>query len=84
MTAFFERNRRKYLAVLIIDASVNEAINLSLPGFGSLHLGLLVAALLATYCVAWISSSNRVQIAAAIVNGLLTVHYAMTYVSSLS
>jgi len=83
MTAFFERYRRKYFAVIIVGASWNEMINLTLPGFGSLHLALLAAAWIVLLAIGWTWSSPRVQLAVAAVNVLLTVHYAITFVPSL-
>src|SRR5438874_13814054 len=83
MTAFFERNRRKYMAVVIALAAVNEFINLSLPGFGSLQVALLVGTWIVLFSVGWVSPSTRVQLAVAAVNVLLTVYYAVTFVPSL-
>jgi len=83
MTAFFERNRRKYMAVVIALAAVNEFINLSLPGFGSLQVALLVGAWIVLFSVGWVSPSTRVQLAVAAANVLLTVYYAVTFVPSL-
>ena len=83
MTSFFDRNRRKYMAVLIVLAAVNEIINLSLPGFGSLHLGLLVAAWIVLFGVASTWPSHRVQLAMAAANVIFTIHYAMTFVPAL-
>jgi hypothetical protein len=83
MTAFFERNRRKYMAVVIALAAVNEIINLSLPGFGSLQLALLVAAWVLLFIVGWLLPANRVQLATAAANVLLTAYYAVTFVPSL-
>ena len=83
MTSFFDRNRRKYMAVLIVLAAVNEIINLSLPGFGSLHLGLLVLAWIVLFSLAWIWQSPRVQLVVAAANVLLTVHYAIAFLPSL-
>jgi hypothetical protein len=83
MTAFFERNRRKYMAVVFVLAASNELINLSLPGFGSLQVGLLVAAWLFLFTVGWVFSSPRVQLAIAAANVMLTAYYAVTFVPSL-
>ena len=44
MTDFFNRSRRTFMGVILILAITIEALNLSLPGFGSLHVGLLVLA----------------------------------------
>ena len=83
MTAFFDRNRRKYMAVVIVLAAINEIINVSLPGFGSLHVGLLVAAWIVLFGVAYTWQSHRVQLAVAAANVMLTLHYAMTFVPAL-
>ena len=83
MTAFFDRNRRKYMAVVIVLAAINEIVNVSLPGFGSFQLGVLVAAWIVLFGVAWTWQSNRVQVAVAAVNAMLTIYYAMTFVPSL-
>jgi hypothetical protein len=83
MTAFFERNRRKYLAVVAALAAVNGFINLSLPGFGSLQLALLVGAWIVLFGIGWLSPSTRVQLVIAAANVLLTVYYAVTFVPSL-
>ena len=83
MTGFFERNRRKYMAVVIALAAVNGLINLSLPGFGSLQLALLVGVWIVLFGVSWLSPSSRVQLAVAAANVLLTAYYAVTFVPSL-
>ena len=83
MTAFFERNRRKYMAVVVALAAVNEIINLSLPGFGSLQVALLVGAWIVLFSVGWVSPSIRVQLVVAAANVLLSAYYAVTFVPSL-
>ena len=83
MTAFFERTRRKYMAVVFAVAASNELINLSLPGFGSIQVALLVAAWLFLFAVGWVFASLRVQLAIAAANVMLTGYYAVTFVPSL-
>ena len=83
MTAFFERTRRKYMAVVFALAASNELINLSLPGFGSIQVALLVAAWLFLFTVGWAFASPRVQLAIAAGNLMLTAYYAVTFVPSL-
>lgn len=83
MTAFFERNRRKFMAVVLTLAVVNEVTNLSLPGFGSLHVGLLVAAWILLFCIGWVWQSHRVQLAVAAANVGLTAYYAVTFIPAL-
>jgi len=83
MTAFFDRNRRKFMAVVLTLAVVNEVTNLSLPGFGSLHVGLLVGAWIVILSVGWFWHSYRVQLAVAAANVALTVHYAVTFIPAL-
>jgi hypothetical protein len=83
MTAFFERNRRKFIAVVLILAVVNEATNLSLPGFGSLHVGLLVAAWIMLLSIGWIWQSHRVQLAVAAANVVITAYYSVTFIPAL-
>jgi hypothetical protein len=83
MTDFFDRNRRKFMSIVIILAITNEILNLSLPGFGSLHVGLLVAAWIALLSIGIYSNSPKVQLVLAATNVLLTVHYAVEFVPAL-
>ena len=80
MTAFFDRNRRKFMGVMVILTVMNEALNLSLPGFGSVHLGLLVLGWIVLLSIGIWSSSPRVQLALAGLNVLLTIYYAVNFV----
>ena len=66
MTEFFDQNRRKFMGTIIILAIANEILNLSLPGFGSLHVGLLVLAWIVLLSIGMISNSPRVQLALAV------------------
>jgi len=83
MTAFFDRNRRKFMSVTLILAATNELLNLSLPGFGSWHLGLLVLAWIVLLSVGIYSNSTRVQIFLASLNVVLTIYYAVEFVPML-
>ena len=83
LKAFFDRNRRKFMSIILILALVNEVTNLTLPGFGSLHIGLLILAWIVLLSVGIISKSERVQLAVAAANVALTAHYAVTFVPAL-
>jgi hypothetical protein len=65
LTAFFDRNRRKFMSVVLILAIVNEATNLTLPGFGSLLIGLMIMAWIVLLTVGMIWKSQRVQLTVA-------------------
>jgi hypothetical protein len=83
LTAFFDRNRRKFMSIVIIYAIVNEATNLTLPGFGSLLLGLMVVAYIVLFSIAWIWKSQTVQLVVAAANVALTAYYAAKFVPAL-
>ena len=83
MTAFFARNRRKFMSVMVILSVMNEGLNLSLPGFGSLRLGLLVLAWIVLLGIGIGSGSPKVQLALAGLNVLLTIYYAIKFVPTL-
>lgn len=83
LKAFFDRNRRKFMSIILILALVNEVTNLTLPGFGSLHIGLLILAWIVLLSVGIISKSERVQLAVAAANVALTAHYAVTFIPAL-
>lgn len=83
LNEFFEHKRRKYFAVVALLAALNEAINLTLPGFGSWLLGLMVAAWIVLFSIAAFVKSNAVQIGVAGANIALTVYYALTFVPAL-
>lgn len=61
MTDFFNRSRRKFMGVILILAITNEALNLSLPGFGSLHVGLLVLAWIVLLSIGMASNSPKMD-----------------------
>ena len=83
LKAFFDRNRRKFMSIILILALVNEVTNLTLPGFGSLHIGLLIMGWIVLLSVGIIWKSERVQLGVAVANVVLTVHYAVTFVPAL-
>jgi hypothetical protein len=83
LTTFFERNRRKFMGVLVVLAVINEATNLTLEGFSSLVLGLMVIAWVVLFTVAWIWKSQSVQLAVAVANVVLTAYYAVKFVPTL-
>jgi len=71
------------MVLVIILAITNEILNLSLPGFGSLHVGLLVLSWIVLLGVGIASKSHRVHHVLAAINILLTVHYAINFVPGL-
>jgi hypothetical protein len=83
MTAFFGRNRRKFMGTVLILAILNETINLTLPGFGSLHVGLLVLSWIILLSIGIIWDSHRLHLGLAAVNVVLTIHYAMVFIPAL-
>jgi hypothetical protein len=83
LTAFFDRNRRKFMGVIMILAIVNEVTNLTLPGFGNLTIGLMIAAWIVLLSVGMIWKSPRVQLAVAAANVVLTSYYAVKFVPAL-
>jgi hypothetical protein len=83
LTDFFDRNRRKLMGVLIMLAVCNEAINLTLEGFGSPLLAVMVVAYIALFAIAWTWKSQPVQLAVVAANVALTAYYAVTFVPAL-
>ena len=83
LTAFFESNRRKFMGVLVVLAVINEATNLTLGGFSSLVLGLMVIAWVVLFTAAWIWKSQSVQLAVAVANVVLTAYYAVKFIPTL-
>ena len=83
LTAFFDRNRRKFMGVITIYALVNEATNLTLEGFNSTLLGLMVLAWVVLFAIAWLCQSPRIQLVVAAANVALTAWYAVTFVPAL-
>ena len=83
MSEFFDASRRKFMGVILILAITNEFLNLSLPGFGSLHVGLLVLAWIVLLSVGMASRSPKVQLMLAGINVLITVHYAVEFIPAL-
>ena len=77
---FFDHNRRKYMSLVILLAVINEGINLTLPGFGSPVLGLMIVAWIMTFGASWVFKSYAVQLAAAAANVALTLYYAVSFV----
>lgn len=83
MTRFFNTSRKKFMGVILVLAVTNEILNLSLPGFGSLHVGLLVLLWIVLLSVGVLSSSSKVQHLLAVINVLITVHYSVTFIPKL-
>ena len=83
MKEFFDGNRRKFMGVILILAITNEILNLSLPGFGSLHVGLLVLAWIVLLSIGMASRSPKIQLVLAGINVLLTFHYAVEFIPAL-
>jgi hypothetical protein len=83
LSSFFDTHRRKFMGAITVLAIVNEVTNLTLQGFNTSLLGLMVAAwvLLAVTAFTW--ESKRVQYAVAAANVILTVWYAATFVRTL-
>jgi hypothetical protein len=80
MTKFFNASRRKFMGVILLLAVTSEILNLSLPGFGSLHVGLLVLAWMVLLSIGMISNSSKVQHVLAGINVLFTVHYSVEFI----
>jgi hypothetical protein len=83
LTAFFELNRRKFMGVIAIYALVNEATNLTIEGFNTTLLGLMVLAWVVLFAIAWLWRSPQIQLAVAAANVILTAWYAITFVPAL-
>lgn len=83
MTKFFDTSRKKFMGVILILGVTNEILNLSLPGFGSLHVGLLVLLWIVLLSVGIVSSSSKVQHFLAGINVLITVYYSVTFIPML-
>ena len=83
MTRFFDTSRKKFLGVILVLAVTSEILNLSLPGFGSLHVGLLVLSWIVLLGVGIFSSSSKIQHLLAAINVLFTVYYAVTFIPEL-
>lgn len=83
MKKFFADKHKGYMVVCIITAASNEALNLTLPGFGSLHIGLLVACWITIFAIGYRARSEKIQNLLVVANILVTANYAVTYVSAL-
>jgi hypothetical protein len=80
---YFDDNRRKFMATIATLALVNEATNLTLVGFNTSLLGLLVAGWVLLFTAAFLWKSRRVQYAVAVANAVMTIYYAATFVPTL-
>jgi hypothetical protein len=83
LTAFFDRNRRKFMGVITTLAVVNEATNLTLQRFNTSLLGLMVLTWVVLFAIAWRWASYRVQLIVAAANVVLTAWYAVTFIPAL-
>ena len=83
LAAFFDGNRRKFTGTIAIYAIVNEGTNLTLEGFNTSLLALMVITWILLAVIAYSFKARRVQYAVAMVNTILTVWYAMTFVRTL-
>src|SRR5579863_206551 len=83
LASFFDHHRRKFMGAIATLAIVNEATNLTLQGFNTSLLGLMVAAWVVLAVTAYIWAAPRVQYAVAAANVVLTVWYAMVFVPAL-
>ncbi len=83
LTAFFDHQRRKFMGAIATLAIVNEATNLTLDGFNTSLLAIMVIAWVVLAVTAFSFGSYRIQYAVAVTNVILTVWYAVTCVPSL-
>jgi hypothetical protein len=83
LSSFFDTHRRKFMGAIAVLAIVNEVTNLTLQGFNTSLLGLMVAAWVLLAVTAFTFESKRVQYAVAAANVILTVWYAATFVRTL-
>ena len=71
------------MGVILVLAVTSEILNLALPGFGSLHVGLLVLLWIVLLSVGILSSSSKIQHLLAAINVLFTVYYSVTFIPKL-
>jgi hypothetical protein len=83
LTAFFDHHRRKFMGAIAVLAIVNEATNLTLEGFNTSLLAMMVVAWVVLAVTALLFKSYRVQYAVAVANVILTAWYAVTFVPAL-
>lgn len=83
LASFFDHHRRKFMGAIATLAIVNETTNLTLQGFNTSLLGLMVAAWVVLAVTAYIWAAPRVQYAVAAANVMLTVWYAIVFVPAL-
>ena len=57
--------------------------NLTIEGFNSTLLGLMVLAWVVLFAIAWLCQSPRIQLVVAAANVALTAWYAVTFVPAL-
>jgi len=83
LSGFFDSHRRKFMGAIATLAIVNEVTNLTLQGFNTSLLGMMVFAWVLLALTAFIWESKRVQYAVAALNVILTIWYAATFVRTL-
>jgi hypothetical protein len=83
LSDFFDRRRRKFMGAILTLTIVNEGTNLTLQGFNTSLLGLMVAGWLVLAATAFAWKAKPVQYAVAAANVALTTWYAFTFVSAL-
>jgi hypothetical protein len=83
LSGFFDDHRRKFMGAIAVLAIVNEVTNLTLQGFNTSLLGMMVAAWVLLALTAFIWKSPKVQYTVAALNVILTVWYAATFVRTL-
>ena len=83
LSGFFDSHRRKFMGAIATLAIVNEVTNLTLQGFNTSLLGMMVFAWVLLALTAFIWESKKVQYAVAALNVILTIWYAATFVRTL-
>lgn len=83
LTAFFEGNRRKFMGTMLVTISINEITNLTIQGFNTSLLGLMVLAWAVLFVIGWQWASQKVQLAICVINIAMTTYYAMNFIPAL-
>jgi len=57
MQALFEPNRKKFMAMLLLTAISDQLINLAMPAFRSVHMGVLALGWIVLFSIGYVSDS---------------------------
>lgn len=79
VTAFYERHRRRILALFFVFSAIGTIANLTLPGFATSELFGLAVVLMILLVIAWRWARPAVQWAVVAGNFVLTSYYVIHY-----